>query len=765
MEKFSLKIKSWLCLMTFIASLCSPFSSFAAGNIQSVSVTGNSKIDSSTIESAIQTKAGSVYSREKVNQDIKNIYELGLFSEVQADKQESSSGIKLVYIVTEKPIISRIVIEGSKEVSKNKIEDEITQKPFQVLDEKKVSESKEKIKQLYTKEGLGFASINTEVRSISGKNEADLVFKITENKGAQVRKISFDGNTVFSSGKLRRMMKTKEKGILSFLTGSGKYRDEAIERDVAFITYQYLNQGYIKAQVDKPIVTPIENGKGVELKFRINEGLRYKVRNITFSGDVLTTPEEILARFDTLKGNYYSHKLMESDLQKINDLYGNQGYAFANIRPQPFPDDATKEVDININVEKGQKITVEKINITGNTITRDKVIRRELKVTENSLYSEDLVRKSKQRLEALGYFSEVEFSTPKGSSDDKLVLNINVKEKPTGSFSVGAGYSSAESFLLTASISKQNFMGLGINGSVLAEVSKKRQQFSLQYFDPYFLDSRFIFSGNISKLLTRFDDFDRDALGGEVNIGRQLFDYTSFSLGYRIEDVKVDNFSLVVPEFFKKNTSGITSSLLFSVSRDTRNNRITATKGTFNQFSLEWAGLGGSNKFLRMDGNSRFFLPVPFPKGSVLKANARIGYIQSLENDPVPLFERYFTGGINSLRGFTPRSIGPSVQIPPSPTGADTNFIYGGNKLLVMNLEYEFPIYDPAGFRGVVFLDAGNAYAEEQKLNPLNIRANYGFGVRWNSPFGPLRFEWGLPFKRKAGEDKIVFNFTIGTLF
>jgi outer membrane protein insertion porin family len=738
----------------------------ASDTVLSIEVTGNVQVEKSIILKAVQTAVGSRYSRESLNEDIKRIYALGLFSEVEVEKVESKGGVTIVFKVKEKPVVSQIVIQGAKEVSPDKIRAEVTQKTHQILDEKKVGESKEKIKELYSKEGLGFALITTELKDTpGGTNEVELIFKITENKGFKVEKITFEGNKVFSSRKLKHFMKTKEKGILSFITGSGKYRDEAIERDVAFITYQYLNLGYLKVQVEKPDIIPIPNGKGIELKFKIHEGSRYRVRNIDIQGDILTTREELLSKFVTLKGNYYSQKLLEDDLLKLTELYGNQGYAFANIRPQPIPDDATHEVDLKINIEKGEQITIERINITGNTITRDKVIRREIKVTENSLYNESLVRQSKAKLEALGYFETVDFSTPRGSSDDKLVLNIHVKEKPTGSFSVGAGFSSAESFLFTASISKQNFLGYGISASLLAEISGKRQQFSLQLYDPYFLDSRWIFNTNISKLLTRFDDFDRDSLGGEINFGRHLFDYSSVTLGYRLEDVKISNFSDVVPALFKQDTSGLTSELLLSAERDTRNNRLIATKGSYNQATVEYAGLGGSNHFFRVDGNSRWFFPLPVPKNSTLKLNARIGYINALQDGAVPLFERYFTGGINSLRGFRPRTVGPSVQIPSSTTGPDQTFVFGGDKLLVFNLEYEFPIYEAAGFRGVLFTDAGNAFAENEDLNPFKLRADWGFGLRWISPFGPLRFEWGLPFKRKPGEDRIVFNFTIGSFF
>lgn len=752
------------CLLVFSFTLFPISLLHAADSIVAVDVEGLDKSDKVTALKAIQLKAGDPYSLEAVNRDLKSLYALGIFTDIEVDKVNAGSGVKIIFRVKERPIVTKITIQGSKTVGNDKLNEAIVQKEQQPLDEKKIGESKENIKEAYAKEGLGLAVVSTEVKSLSGKDDVELIFKISENKNLKVKKITFEGNTVFSNRKLRSFMATKEKGFLSFLTGSGKYRDEMIERDTAFITYQYLNRGYLKVQVEKPEIIPLAKGDGIEVHYKITEGDRYKIRNVSLQGNILTTKQELLSRFTTLKGNYYSQKLLEDDIAQITELYGNQGYAFANIRPQPNPDDATKEVDINILIDKGDKIAVEKINITGNTITRDKVLRRELKITENSFYNEALVQQSKKRLEALGYFEKVEISTPKGSGDDKLNLNINVKEKPTGSFSVGAGYSSVESFLVTASISKQNFMGLGISGSVLAEISKLRQQFSLQYSDPYFLDSKWIFSGNVSKLLTRYDDFDRDALGGEVDFGRHLFEHSSATLGYRLEKVKVDNFSLVVPQFFQNDTSGVTSSAVLGLERDTRNNRLAATKGDYNQVVLEYAGLGGSNQFFRVNANSRFFLPIPFPKNSVLKANLRLGYIKSFDG-PVPLFERYFTGGVNSLRGFTPRTIGPKVQIPPGTTDGDQTFVYGGDKLLVFNLEYEFPIYDPANIRGVVFVDAGNAYAENQDLNPLQVRTDWGFGVRWVSPFGPLRFEWGIPFKRQPGEDKIVFNFTIGTFF
>jgi len=742
-----------------------PFSSIASAEekITSIEIEGNHTIDQTLILNQIYIKAGQPYDREKVSEDTVRVYKLGYFDDVEVEKVPSAGGLKLIYHVKEQPPIDSIAIEGNKKVNETKIREALTVKVNAPADNKKIAESKEKIRGLYEKEGMSSTVIETEIQDKSGQKV--LVFKIRENQGETVREINFEGNKVFSDGKLRHMIKTKKKGFLSFLTGSGKYREDVLERDVAFITYNYLNKGYMKVRVSQPKVQYDEKKKGLILTFYIDEGDRYKIGNIDMTGDILTTKQELLKKFDTLKGNYYSQKIMEDDIGKLTEAYGNQGYAFANIVPQTSMNDDTKTADVNFNIEKGQRVYIEKINITGNTITRDKVIRRELKIVENSLYSESLLKLSKRKLEQLGYFENVEVSTPRGSTDDRLVVNLNVKEKPTGTFSVGAGFSSAESFLFTASVSKNNFLGLGIAGSLNAEVSGKRQQFSFNYTDPYFLDSRWILNATGYRVNTNFEDFRRKSLGGEVDLGRRLFDFTTISMGYRIEDVKLDQFDLIVPEFFKQNSDGLTSSLVFNLTRDTRNNPLITTKGDYESAIVEYAGngIGGSNNFVRFNGNFRYYYPIW--GSSALKFNARLGYIKSLDDKPVPLYERFFSGGINSLRGYEFRSVGPKLTIPDGITGADQEFVYGGNKLLIFNLEYEFPIYDAAGFRGVVFLDAGNAYAENQALNPLKMRADFGAGFRWNSPFGPLRFEWGFPFKRHEGEKRSVFNFTIGSFF
>ncbi len=761
------KIPFYLCVSTFAFLLCllGPVSQlYAQGRIVDVGVAGNQRIDSETILGQVLQIKGQTFSRGQVSEDVKRIYELGYFDDVQAEKMASGGGVKLIYHVKEKPPIHKIIISGNKKIKTEKIYSQLTVKENSLPDNQKIAESKQKIKNLYTSEGFNDALIMTEIKESNGQR--NLVFNISEKKGNIVRKVNFEGNKVISDRKLRKAIQTKKKGILSFITGTGKLREDVLERDVALLTYTYLNKGYMRVRVGQPKIETVKGKKeGVELTFFIDEGQQYRIGNISFSGDILTSQEEMQALMDSQTGDVYSQQILERDLNKLANLYGNQGYAFANIVPQSALNDGDLTTDLNVVVDKGQRVYVERINITGNTITRDKVIRRELKVVENSLYNRELIEVSRAKLMQLGYFESVEFATPTGSKNDRVVLNVNVKEKPTGTFSVGGGFSSAESFMFTASVAKNNFFGRGISGALNAEISGRRQEFSARITDPYFLDSRWILSASGYRVRTDFPDYRRNAFGGSVEFGRRIFDNTTLSLGYRIEDVSLDDFDFVVPEFFRENADGLTSSAILSIRRDTRNNPLVTTRGSYLSLVTEYAGngLGGDNDYLRVEGNARYYYPVW--KSSVLRFNARAGYIKSLNDEPVPLFERYFTGGVNSLRGFDLRTVGPRLTIPDAITGKDEEFVYGGNKLLVFNLEYEFPLYDPAGFRGVIFFDAGNAFAEDEVMNPIKLRTDVGAGIRWNSPFGPLRFEWGFPLKPRPGEKRSVFNFTIGSFF
>ncbi len=731
--------------------------------IRAIDVKGNQMVSADAVRSTIESRVGMTYSAERIRRDIAALIRSGNFGDVKVERQSASSGLRLVYLVSERSRVTKYSFEGNKKVKEEKLREIAGPSASSLSDPTRLQHVVDKIRQHYISEGYYLADISPETKSLPGSNDREMVFRIREGEGVRIRKVNIIGNKAFSDGAIRKLFKSREKGYFSWLNSSGKYQEELLKRDTAFLAYHYQSEGYLKVQVTAPKVYLSRDKKWLTLTFHVQEGEKYHIRNVGIEGDILTTQEELISKLKARPKALYNRKDVEQDLTLISSLYGDQGYAFANIQPAIIPHDEDRTADVIYHVRKGGKVYIERINVAGNTTTRDKVIRRELLVKENTLYNETRLRQSKERIEALGYFQEVNFATPRGSADNRIIVNIAVKEKPTGTFSLGAGFSSVEHFIFTASIAKDNFLGYGVSGQFSTELSSKRQLFILSLEDPYFLDSNWILGVSGYRTVNVFTDFDRKSFGGSLSLGHRIFESSTFRLGYQAESVDVSDFRTTVPALFTQNLSGFTSSMSVGLQRDTRNNRLFPTRGMYQSFTSEFAGLGGDNEFIRLTENFRYYQPIW--KGLVGKVNFTMAQISSLNNRPVPLFERYFLGGVNSLRGYELRSIGPAVRMPNSPQGGDNRFVYGGNKMLQLNAELEFPIYDPAGFKAVTFVDLGNAFAEDENFSVKDLRADYGVGLRWNSPLGPLRFEWGFPFKRNAGEEPVIFNFTIGSFF
>lgn len=757
------RIVSIVVMVAF--AMVSPFPVMAAGGVvQTIVIVGNERTPEETIRGAIRTSVGTSLDPAQIDRDIRALYSLGQFRDIVVESAPAPGGVALTYTVEERPVIAEIAFSGNRKIKTDDLKSELTQHTFTSLDERAVAETMEKIRAAYSKKGYYLASVDYHLETLDS-GEAKLIFDIRENQGVIVRKVSFIGNKVFADEELRKVIKTREKTAFSFLTGSGKYEEEALRNDVMFLTYYYLNHGYLKAKVSPARVTMSKDKRYLFITFQLHEGQQYKIDDVTMSGDILTTPEELTGLLKTKKGSVYAQRTLDEDVMMLTERYGDEGYAYASIDPETIPDDETLTADINFRIGKGKRITVERINIVGNMTTRDKVIRRELELKENDRYSERMLRKSKEKLMRLGYFEEVNFATPRGSRDDTMVLTITVKEKPTGSFNVSAGFSTFEKFIFVASVQKENFFGYGVSGQLSAELSKKRQLFMLAVNDPYFLDTQWGAGFSVYRSAFNYTDFRRESFGGEVSLGHRFFEYFNVQLAYLAEQVSISDFSIVVPQIFQQESSGLTSALSLTLSRDTRDNRLYPRKGMFSNVVQEISGakLGGQNDFYRI--NVRNMTYVPIWKSFIFQQLFRIGYIKSLNSKPVPLYERYFTGGPNSLRGFNPNAVGPKLRIPTSPSGNVTDFVYGGDKIMLFIQELELPIYDKAGVRAVAFFDAGNAFAENQNFDIRNLRLDYGFGLRWNSPMGPLRFEWGFPIQRQPGEDSVVFNFSVGNFF
>lgn len=754
-----------LCLGVLVVIFFA-FPAFAQSKvIKKIEFKGNVRTPTETIESKLASSVGTTLNRELIRRDIKVLYEIGQFEDIKVDVSPAKGGIKLTFVFSEKPVIGAIGFDGNKKLKEEDLLDKVAVRTYSTLSEKELAESMHNIREAYDKKGYYLAQVSYHTEPME-EGEVKLVFDIRENQGVVVRRIGFHGNKVFKDKELRKVIKTKKKTLFSFLTGSGKYNEEQLKHDMMLLTFHYLNHGYLKVKVSPAQVTISKDKRYLFITFKIDEGEQYRIGELDLSGDILTTKDELRSLLKTKTGDVYSQLKLEEDIQTLSDKYGDEGYAYANIVPITVPNDDTLTADINLTIEKGNRIYIQRINIFGNTVTRDKVIRREMQVKENDRYSERLLKESRRRLMQLGFFEEVNFATPRGSRDDTMIINVTVKERATGSFNIGAGFSSVEYFILTASVQKENFFGYGISGAISGELSKKRQMFMISARDPYFLDTEWMVGASFYRNAYLYTDFRRVALGGTLSLGHRFGDYWSGELGYLIEDVEISDFSYAVPQAFRENASGLTSSVSLTVAYDRRDNRLIPRSGLYSIFTNEFAGikLGGDNDFYRV--NYRLMLYEPFIKKKlVFKQYARIGYIKSLNDDAVPLFERFFAGGPYSLRGYYPNSVGPTIRIPRSPSGAEERFVYGGDKLLLLIGELEWWVYEPAGISLVAFFDAGNAYAENQNYNILNMRMDYGFGFRWNSPMGPMRFEWGIPINPRPGEDSVVFNFTIGNMF
>jgi outer membrane protein assembly complex, YaeT protein len=855
-----------------VVLLCVWFSVAQAQELEAIEIRGNKRVEEDAIRLVMKSTIGKPVSSEQVAADIKAIFGLGYFDDVQVEMVADDKGQKLVFVVSEKPAIASINYSGNHEIDLDKIKEVVDIQPLSVLDVGKIKKNAEKIHDLYVEKGFYLADVTYELKSVSG-NQVGLIFAIDEHAKVQVKRISFMGNIKVADDDLKAVMATKEGGFFSFLTSSGTYKEELIKRDQFMISDYYYNHGYINVKVGEPVIEISRDRSSLFVTFSIEEGEQFRFGNTSFSGGLLVDDRHLLAiikkvqaangaglvfskeiesalaeqhsppeinaltlavltdirreveeRIDRsvweedqpprqageplqerlrgeilqqLKsqvlrelmaiptGEIFSRMQLNMSMLRVQEIYKDRGYAYAEVVPNVSIENETRVVDIAFSFQSGGKVYIERVEIAGNVKTRDKVIRRQMRVYEGELYSGSGLETSKRRVNSLGFFEKVDISEKKGSAPDRIVLKVEVKERSTGTFQVGVGFSSAENLIGTAQIAQQNLFGRGQTLSLMAQLSSMRQYFSLQFIEPYFLDTNWSLAVSVYRVQLDYLTFLRKATGGDIDLGYEIFDDWRLSVTYKLEKVDVssetkEGTGLRLPNLFSSG-NGFTSSLQLILTWDTRDNKLFPTAGHLLRGSIEHASqyTFSQNDFTRFSGIARWYFPIIW--GIVLKTNLQIGYITSTSEKGVPVSEKYFLGGIYNIRGFETRSIGPPLCTPangwnPSSYRACNN--YGGDKELWGNLELEFPIVPQVNIRGVVFLDSGNAYGanenffserysqvDHSKETRLGLYWSWGVGFRWFSPIGPLRFEWGFPITRRPGDRNMLFEFTIGNFF
>jgi outer membrane protein insertion porin family len=545
-----------------------------------------------------------------------------------------------------------------------------------------------------------------------------------------------------------------------------------LKNDAALIADFYMNNGFINVKVGEPVVRLTDEKNALVASIGITEGEQYRVGEIGFKGELLEPADVLRKKLKNEPGELFSRALVRTDIFTLTDVYADKGYAFANVNPLTKADSEKKLVDLTFDMEKGELVYFDRINIAGNPKTRDKVIRRELRVGEGELYSATGMKRSKQQLMNTGYFEEATIATAKGSSATRLNVDVNIKEKPTGTFSIGGGYSSLDGIIGQGSVQQANFLGLGLKANLSGSIGGKSQTYSLGVTDPYFLDTKWTLGGDIYRSERDYTDYSRRLMGGDIKAGYPINDFigTFFMYKYEIKDIFNPNISYQSLNFqdptnYPLGTS-TTSSIFGSITRNTTDYRLDPSSGMINSLSAEYAGLGGDNKYARYVGDTTWFYPLY--KRLIFSSKLTLGYIQEV-GKPVPIDEKFYLGGIFSLRGYRARTVSPiKIQLSKDINGNSSNdqIYLGGNKEAFGNIEFTFPILQEVGVKGVVFFDYGNAYGESQKMFS-SILMSYGGGIRWASPIGPLRLEYGIPLNPRHGLDNYSgrFEFSIGSLF
>ncbi len=801
----------WRCFSAALLLLIAPLASaeslseaepFVGQPIGSIHFSGNRRTEDEAIKSIILVQPGQTFDPRSLRRDVLSVWKMGFFDDVRIEASDEDGKVSLTFVVKEKPAIRKIFVAGAEEVGLDKINEVLDVKPRTIIDMAKVRRNEEKIRDLYVEKGYYLA----EVASIVKPNgeQVDVTFKIDEHAKVEVREVHFIGNAHVSGDELKAVMQTQEGGFLSFITSSGTFREDAFQTDIQLLTAFYFDRGYIDVKISKPQIELSPDKTWLYITIPLDEGLPYKFGAIDFDGDLIVPKAELMKRLQIHAGESFSSTRLRQEINRLGDLYKNAGYAYANIQPQTPIHPAERLVDLQFSIQQGNKVYFRRINIRGNTKTRDKVIRRELRVYEAELYSQYQLDRSKNLVQSLGFFERVEFSTKAvENAPDKIDLNIEVTERSTGTFQIGAGFSSIENFIGQAQVAQNNLLGHGTRLQLQAQVSSLRQFFTLRYDDRYFLDTRINFGFALYNSLQGLPGYNVTRRGGDITSGYLFGDYVSVFGTYKLEYVDVKqgftglSFGGYAPSLSAAPgtitnlfRTGWTSSVTLGVTYDSRNDRtgMSTTRGHFYSVSAEFADplIASQAVYSKFSAVGRWYKPIWGP--IIFRSNLQAGVVFSRSSQGVPLPERFLLGGINSIRGFQLWSLGPQVKVSDTqdPNAFLRPLSVGGNLQLIWNAEIEFPILAAVNIKGVIFFDAGNAYNLEDRYCPsaqsvsdipavfnpcnryptfTNLRYSAGFGVRWVSPIGPLRFEWGVPINRQVREAPIDFQFTIGNGF
>ena len=756
--------------ISVLSGWCEAVEQTTVSKVKSIDIRGNKRIEVPAILGRLTLKVNDPYTPETVRGQVKILYDSGFFEDVQVETDVASDGAAVVFVVREKPFITEIVYDGNQHLSDDKLKEKTLIKNQTFLDQQQVKDSAENIRLLYEKDGYYNCQVIPVVQALDQERKR-LTFFVNEGDKARIKEVAFDGLRTMTKAEMFKVITTREwvpwYGLFTRLTlpslisDAGVLKREEATNDVERIREVLLNRGYFNARVSLSSIELTEDKRWFTVTFNIFEGEPFTIGEVGFRGYTVFEDLELREGLRIKQGEIFQRAKLRDEITRLTDLYGGKGYSFAEVTPNVIPNNEERTVNVIFTLKEGEMMRIRQINIFGNNKTRDNVIRREIRVDEQDVIDTQSLKRSFQRLNNLNFFETVEILPDKVSAD-KVDLNVRVKEKPTGQFSLGGGFSSLDRLMAIANITEGNIGGYGYMGRISGQLGQRRSLGSITLRNPYVNDSLTSLQLDIYRSMTNYLTFFESRTGASVTVGRWLSEYNSGSISLFAEELNYRSPATGVCEAipdFCDDLLGHQSTTGFRIHgfRDTRDYYLDPRSGWRFGGGVDIGTplMGGTNNFIKYTADVIKVTPLPFDMR--LSIRGRFGAVDTFQGKPVPLSERFYVGGINTVRGFVFGRAGP---IAPN-----TRTTIGAAKQLIFNADLIFTISADAKLNGVLFFDYGKGFDEDESLSIFDLRKTAGLEGRWISPFGPLRAAYGINLDPRTGERGGVFEFTIGSIF
>lgn len=716
--------------------------------VKELAVEGARRVQEAVILGRVQTRIGSPFNPSQLSEDLRGIFALGFFDDVQMRVEDFEGGVKVTFVVVERPFVRDVAFTGNTRISSSDLQERIDLKLGSVYNPVDVQRARERLKDHYEEEGYFEVQITPEVEKFPD-GDVRVVFSINEGRRMTIDRIVVRGSKGLTERQIKRALATQERQFWILRTTVQRQKlDEDVERILAL----YNDHGYIQARVEKYDVQVDRDRARVTIVFDVVEGPQYRVSEVRISGVTLVPDAEVRRLVRLKPGDVFSRSRLRDSVRQITDLYSNLGRASADVAPRTETQPGEK-LAVLLEVNEGPEVYVERINIVGNVRSQDKILRREIPFAEGDLFTLQKLQRARQRLVNLGYFETVNVSTSPGSDRTRIVVNVDVTERPTGIFSIGGGFSSVDSFLGTIDLAQRNFLGRGWEAAIRLRLGGRSQQGVISFTEPWLFDRPLSAGFDLFNTRREFTEYDYDSLGGALRLSHPFAEYWRWHLGYRLTRDKISDLTDDATQALRdEEGTRVTSLMSAALTRDSRDNVIAPTRGGAASLTLEFAGLGGDSEFVKTVGSVSYFKPIWL--NHILSGRAEAGYGFGWGEEPLPLFERFYLGGPSSIRGVKFRRISPRDE---------SGTRIGGTSEVLGNVEYIVPL--PLNIRLAGFFDVGNVYGFGTKFDLTDTREAAGAGVRWLSPFGPIRIDYGINLDRRKGEDFGAFHFSVGSPF